>query len=45
MCGKLSELYCNVSSDILKVDFYCAVKTLVLKFGARKSGKISLKIT
>ena len=30
---------------ILKVDFFCTVKTLVLKFCRRKSAKISLKIT
>ena len=34
-----------VSSNTLKVDFFCAVKTSVLKFCARKSAKISLKIT
>ena len=32
-------------ADILKVDFFCAVKTLVLIFSARKSAKKSLKIT
>ena len=32
-------------TDILKVDFFCAVKTSVLKFCARKSAKVTPKIT
>ena len=35
----------NTWTDILKDHFFCAVKTLVLKFCARKSAKITPKIT
>jgi hypothetical protein len=36
---------CEDNSRHSKSRFFCAAKSLVLKFCARKSGKISLKIT
>ena len=35
----------SVAEDILKVDFFCVFKTLVMKYCARKSAKTTLKIT
>ena len=32
-------------TDILKVDFFCVVKTSVSKFCARKNAKITPKVT
>ena len=47
-CGASLWVVCyrqGLPSDILKADFLCAVKTLVLKFCTRKNAKKSLKIT
>ena len=44
----ISEFNCGgftTTADILKVDFFCAVKSGVMKFCARKLGKFTLKIT